>query len=165
MSRPLIGVVMSIEKPPAGTRGARTPPTSNPVSRLMARAMTWYHHRRGDRFMDMDLLYLTTVGAKSGQRRQTPVARFADGDGWLIVASGGGAATHPGWYHNIAANPDQVWIEVEGRHLHVAPEQLEGAEREQAWQRIKATAPRYASYEHKTDRQIPVLRLTPAADS
>lgn len=152
---------MSFEKIPPGTRGARTPPTSNPLARGMARLMTWFHRRQGDTFQGMDLLYLTTVGAKSGRRRQTPVARYADGDGWLVAASAGGAARHPGWYHNIAAHPDQVWAEVQGRRMHVTPEQLEGAERERAWQQITAAQPRYAAYERKTDRLIPVIRLMP----
>ena len=118
---------MSFEKTPAGTRGARTPPTSNPVARLMARVMSRYHRLRGDRFLGMDLLYLTTIGAESGARRQTPVARFPDGQGgWLIVASSAGSARHPGWYHNIAAHPDQVWAEVDGQHRRMLVEQLGG---------------------------------------
>lgn len=152
---------MSIDKPPAGTRGASNPPTSNPLAQLLGRAMQWLHRRQGDRFMGMDVLYLTTVGAKTGQRRTTAVARLADGDAWLIVASNNGAAVHPGWYHNIAAHPDQVWAEVQGRRMHVMPEQLEGAERERAWQQITAAQPRYAAYQRKTDRLIPVIRLTP----
>lgn len=154
---------MAFTKLPPGTYGARQPAASNPLVRLMARAMTWWHRRRGDRFLDMDLLYLTTVGARSGQRRQTPVARIADGDAWLVVASSGGAAAHPGWYHNIAAHPDQVWIEVEGAQQRVEAEQLEGAERERAWRRVTAQHPRYAGYQRRTDRHIPVLRLTPVA--
>ena len=66
----------------------------------------------GDKFQGQDLLYLTTVGAKTGQKRQTTVARFPDGeDAWLVVASAAGSADHPAWYHNIAAHPNQVWIE------------------------------------------------------
>jgi len=56
-----------------------------------------------------------TVGAKSGQKRQSAVSRFPDGDdAWLVVASAGGSAQNPAWYHNIAAHPDQVWIEFRG---------------------------------------------------
>ena len=154
---------MAVTKLPPGTYGARQPPTSNPVVKLMARAMAWWHRRRGDRFLDMDLLYLTTVGAKTGQRRQTPVARIADGGAWLIVASAAGAVAHPGWYHNIAAHPDQVWIEVGGMQQRVEVEQLEGTERERGWSQVTSQHPRYADYHRKTDRQIPVLRLTPAA--
>jgi deazaflavin-dependent oxidoreductase (nitroreductase family) len=111
----------------------------------------------------MDLLYLTTVGAKTGQKRQSTVARFPDGeDAWLVVASAGGSAHHPAWYHNIAAHPDQVWIEFGGRQLRVTPEQLDGDARAQAWQRITQSQPRYDGYERKTDRAIPVIRLSRA---
>src|SRR5437016_3573077 len=127
---------MSFQKTPGGTRGARVPP-SNAVTRTRNRvAMSW-HRRSGDRFQGQDLLYLTTVGAKTGQKRQTAVARFPDGeDAWLVVASAGGSARHPAWYHNIAAHPDQVWVEFGGRQLRVTPTQLDGDARTQAWQRI-----------------------------
>lgn len=154
---------MSFQKTPGGSRGVRTPP-SNPVTRGIMRVMTMWHRRSGDKFQGMDLLYLTTVGAKTGQQRQSTVARFADGDdAWLVVASAGGSAKNPAWYHNIAAHPDQVWAEFGGRHLRVTPTQLEGAAREQAWQRISQAQPRYAGYQSKTDRVIPVIRLTRAA--
>lgn len=153
---------MSIDKPPAGTRGTRTPPLSGKPAEVMGRGLQWLHRRQGNRFMGMDVLYLTTVGAKTGRRRTTTVARLADGDAWLIVASNNGAATHPGWYHNVAAHPDQVWIEVDGTTSRVEPEQLEGADRDDAWRRIVHRYPRFAGYEAKTDRHIPVLRLRPA---
>ena len=111
----------------------------------------------------MDLVYLTTVGAKSGEKRQVTVSRFPDGDNaWLVIASVGGSAQNPSWYHNIAAHPDQVWAEIGGQQFRVTPQQLEGEERAQAWQRITQRQPRYASYEKKTDRVIPVIRLTRA---
>jgi deazaflavin-dependent oxidoreductase (nitroreductase family) len=123
------------------------------------------HRRSGDRFMGMDLLYLTTVGAKTGQKRQTPLARFPDGDdSWLVVASLGGSARNPNWYHNIAARPDQLWIEVTGQQFRVTAEQLEGQRRDEAWQRIIASQPRYAGYQRKTDRLLPIIRLSPARD-
>jgi deazaflavin-dependent oxidoreductase (nitroreductase family) len=154
---------MTFEQTPSGTRGARVPRLPSFLSRFMERAMIRQHRRKGDTFQGMDILYLTTTGAKTGHKRQTPVAHFADGeDAWLIVASAGGAARHPAWYHNIAAQPDQVWIEVGGRHLRVVPEQLNGQRRDQAWQRITASQPRYAGYQEKTDRVLPVIRLTPA---
>jgi deazaflavin-dependent oxidoreductase (nitroreductase family) len=129
----------------------------------MMRMMTSWHRRSGDKFMGMDLLYLTTVGAKSGQKRQSTVTRFPDGDGaWLVVASAGGSAQNPAWYHNIAAHPDQVWIEFGGQQMPVTAEQLEGDARAQAWQRITTAQPRYAGYEQKTDRTIPIIRLTRA---
>jgi deazaflavin-dependent oxidoreductase (nitroreductase family) len=128
------------------------------------RAMVRWHRRKGDRFQGMDLLYLTTTGAKTGEKRYTPLSYLSDGDdAWLIVASAGGAARNPGWYHNIAAHPDQVWIEVGGQHLRVAPAQLEGDRREQAFGRFATRHPRYAGYQEKTDRVLPVIRLARAA--
>ena len=124
------------------------------------------HHRTGDRFMGMDLLYLTTIGAKTGQKRVSPVARFADGDdAWLVVASNGGAAHHPSWYHNVMAHPDQVWVEVAGRSRPVTVEQLDGARRDEAWQRIITSQPRFDGYRKKTARALPVLRLSSRQDA
>ena len=153
---------MSFQKLPGGTRGGRGMP-ANAITRTMTRlAMAW-HRRSGDKFQGQDLLYLTTVGAKTGHKRHTAMARFPDGeDAWLVVASAAGSARHPAWYHNIAAHPDQVWIEFGGRQIRVTPSQLDGDARAQAWQRITQLQPRYAGYEKKTDRPIPVIRLTRA---
>jgi deazaflavin-dependent oxidoreductase (nitroreductase family) len=157
---------MAFEKTPSGTRGARSPSQSSAFARFIGRTMIKLHRRSGNKFMGMDLLYLTTVGAKTGEKRTTALARFPDGaDGWLIVASLAGAARNPGWYHNIAAHPDQIWIEVAGRQLRVTAAQLEGERREEAWQRIVASQPRYAGYQSKTDRVLPIIRLSPTHDS
>jgi deazaflavin-dependent oxidoreductase (nitroreductase family) len=154
---------MTFQKTPGGTRGARGAGSSNALTRFANKAMTGWHRRSGDKFQGMDLVYLTTVGAKSGQKRQVTVSRFADGDNaWLVVASIGGAASNPAWYHNIAAHPDQVWAELGGQQFRVNAVQLEGEERADAWRRITSAHPRYASYEKKTDRVIPVIRLTRA---
>jgi deazaflavin-dependent oxidoreductase (nitroreductase family) len=122
------------------------------------------HRRGGDRFMGMDLLYLTTVGAKTGQKRLSPVARFPDGDdAWLVVASNNGSARHPSWYHNLKAHPDQVWFEIAGRTVQATVEQLEGPRRDAAWQRITASQPRFAGYQRKTARVLPIVRLSCAS--
>jgi deazaflavin-dependent oxidoreductase (nitroreductase family) len=127
------------------------------VKNLMIRI----HKRSGDRFQGMDLLYLTTVGAKSGRERVSPMARFADGDGaWLVVASNGGADRHPSWYHNLRAHPDQVWFEAGGERVHARVEQLDGERRQAALDRIVAQQPRFGGYLKKTDRELPVLRLS-----
>jgi deazaflavin-dependent oxidoreductase (nitroreductase family) len=110
------------------------------------------------------VLFLTTVGRRTGQRRETPVAWFPDGeDAWLIVASAAGSAHNPAWYHNLAAHPDQVWIELPGRKLRVMPEQLQGARREAYWRRMAQAQPRYARYQQQTDRLLRVIRPVPAA--
>lgn len=147
-------------------RAARQPGTPGALSRWFQRTMnarTNQKIRRGrGTFMGMDLLILHTVGRRSGQRRETPLAWFADGDdAWLIVASGGGSR-NPDWHANLIAHPDQVAIELPGRKpIPVTPRELLGAEREQAWQRIAAAQPRIAKYQAKSTRVYPVIRLTP----
>jgi len=81
-------------------------------------------------------------------------------DAWLIVASRSGTADHPSWYYNLARHPDRVNIEVQGRKTTAVPQTLTGDERAAAWTRITREQPRYAGYQEKTDRQIPVVRLT-----
>lgn len=115
------------------------------------------------KFQNADVMQLTTVGAKTGQKRQTTVVYFPDRDNsTLIVGSAGGAIQHPAWVFNIAKNPDQVWARVGNRTFRVTPETLSGAERATAWERIKTQSPVFAGYETKTDRELPIIRLTPA---
>jgi len=146
------------------SRKGRTTP--GPVSRWMQRKMNARMIRKIRRgrgtFMGMDVLILNTVGRRSGQPRETPVSWFADGeDAWLIVASGGGDQ-NPDWYANLMAHPDRASIELPGRDpVPVTPHRLDGAERERAWRRITDAQPRYAKYQRKTDREYPVVRLTP----
>lgn len=118
------------------------------------------HRRSGDRFMGMDLLYLTTVGAKTGRNRLSPVSRIPDGDdAWIVVASNNGSSRQPNWYHNLMAHPDQVSAEVAGRSVPVTVEELSGPRRDAAWERVVAAYPRFAGYQRKTDRILPVIRL------
>ena len=143
---------------PAGTHGARQP--SGPFFRWMNKVMSRRLRRRGGRMMGFNALILTTVGAKSGDKRTNPVGWFPGQDGsCLIVASAAGAARNPAWYYNIAAHPNEVEVEIKGRTIPVTAEQLHGAERDEAWQQITAAAPRFAQYEQKTDRLLPVIRL------
>ncbi|MEV0235471.1 nitroreductase family deazaflavin-dependent oxidoreductase [Nonomuraea sp. NPDC050786] len=147
-------------------RAAREPGTPGALSRWVQRKVNARMNRKIRRgrgtFMGMDVLILNTVGRRSGQPRQTPVAWFADGaDAWLIVASGGGSR-HPDWHANLMAHPDRASIELPGRAaMPVTPHRLDGADHEQAWQRIAAAQPRIAKYQSKSDREYPVIRLTP----
>lgn len=118
---------------------------------------------RGMRAQGAPLLLLTTIGARSNKVRTTPVAWFPDGsEAWLVVASAAGSARHPAYHVNMARQPDQVWIEVGHRKVKVDAESLTGARRADAWRRIVSQSPGYQAYQDKTDRQIPVIRLTPA---
>lgn len=114
------------------------------------------------KLMGCDALVLTTIGRKSGTERTHRIAFFPGKDGsWLIVASAGGTASNPAWYHNMAAHPDKVQIEMDGRKVAVTAGQLHGADRAKAWQQITATSPQFARFQRKTDRELPVIRLTP----
>jgi deazaflavin-dependent oxidoreductase (nitroreductase family) len=106
-----------------------------------------------------DLLILTTIGRKSGAERESPLRWFPDPDGWLIVASAGGAPANPAWYYNLKANPDKVKVRIGGETTAVTAEQLHGDEYAAAWQMITSTAGQFAGYQQKTDREIPVIRL------
>jgi deazaflavin-dependent oxidoreductase (nitroreductase family) len=144
----------------AGTRGGRQP--GGFAFRLGNKVMAGRIRKGGAKFLGFNALVLTTVGRKTGAERVTPVGYFPGPDGsWLIVASAAGAQGNPAWYYNLAAHPDQVQIEVNGRKIPVTAEQLHGTDREQAWQQIVAATPRFAGYQQKTDREIPVIRLTP----
>ena len=150
---------MSFQKPPGGTRGARMPP-SNAVTRALNRvAMSW-HRRSGDKFQGQDLLYLTTVGAKTGQKRHTTVARFPDGeDAWLVVASAGGSAHHPAWYHNLLANPTALVEVGDQKFTARATAFPSGPERDRLYAAQAAVMPGFAEYENATTRTIPVVVL------
>ena len=142
----------------AGTRGGRQP--SGPMVKLVNKLAAGRIRRKGGQFMGFNALILTTVGRKSGAERTSPVGWFPGNDGsWLIVASAAGAVGNPAWYYNIAAHPDQVQIEIQGRKVAVTAEQIHGDERAEAWERIIAAAPRFAGYQQKTDRELPVIRL------
>lgn len=120
----------------------------------------------GDRMkvQGQPLLMLNTVGARSGEKRQTMLGRFDDPGrpgSWLVVGSGAGSARHPSWCHNLVKNPNEVSVTIGKQVISVDPESLEGVERGAAWNRVVSRAPGYGKYEETTDRQIPIIRLTP----
>jgi deazaflavin-dependent oxidoreductase (nitroreductase family) len=152
---------MSVVIAPRGTRGQKMPRGMGGIFRFVNGLMFLMFKNR--KFRNADMMQLTTVGAKTGQRRQTTVVYFPDrGSSVLIVGSAGGAIQHPAWVFNIAKHPDQVWARIGGRTYRVTPETLSGDERAAAWQRITTQSPPFAGYEIKTDRELPVIRLTPA---
>ncbi len=113
----------------------------------------------GPPFNSDKLVLLHHVGAKSGEARVSPLMSFPDDEGWVIVASKGGAPTNPAWFHNLKANPDTV-IEFGTETIPVHAHVIEGEERDARWARITAVNAGFASYEKKTDRTIPLVRLS-----
>ena len=155
---------MSVEVTPRGTRGFEPPQLPRPLMSAMNGLSLFVYRLLGDRMrvMGRPLLQLVTVGATSGQTRKTIVGWFPDTThgSWLVVASYAGSSRHPAWFLNMAKHPDQVWVEIDKRRYRVRPESLKAADRTEAWRRIATLSPGYGSYQAKTDREIPIIRLT-----
>jgi deazaflavin-dependent oxidoreductase (nitroreductase family) len=110
----------------------------------------------------MPSLVLTTIGAKSGQRRETPLACWPQRDGtWLVAGSNWGQAHHPAWTANLIKNPT-VEIVIARRALVVTAHLLAGPERLAAWPVLEAQFPDYQQYERQAGREIRIFKLTPA---
>ena len=119
-----------------------------------------FYKAMGGRFAGSRLLLLTTTGRKSGRARTMPLMRIEDGDNYVVAGSVGGAPSHPGWYYNLMDNPQvtvQVGRTVENRTARIA----EGEERDRLWARFIEAESRFADYEKRTDRIIPVVVLEP----
>jgi deazaflavin-dependent oxidoreductase (nitroreductase family) len=122
-----------------------------------------YGHALNGPFVGRQVLLLTTTGAKSGEERIAPLAYSRDGDDYVIIASKGGAPTHPAWYQNLLANPTAT-IELNLETIRVNARITEGAERQRLWDGHVAIHPGFAEYPKKTDRVIPVVVLERVAD-
>jgi deazaflavin-dependent oxidoreductase (nitroreductase family) len=107
------------------------------------------------------LVLLHHRGAKTDAERVSPVAAIADGeDGWLVAASKGGAPENPAWFHNLLAHPDVEIETPDDGTVAVHATQLTGSDRDAAWERFTARSEGFRSYEQRTARTIPVLRLS-----
>jgi len=153
------------QAPPAnGSRGMKL----SPAGRRLTRVLTGTHRRllaaSGGRILGRmgghPLLILTTTGRRTGRPFSTPVIGIADGDDYLVVASNGGAATQPIWVRNIAANP-RVTISRGAFTQERQAGFLAAAERAQRWPRLVEAYKPYAAMQARTDRELPVLRLSP----
>ena len=103
---------------------------------------------------------LETTGARTGLVRHAVLGYLDEGnDGWLVIASKGGAPTNPAWVANLAKEADATVVLADGRRWPVRAERLAGEELERAWQRIAEEAPEYPVYRSRTTREIPVIRL------
>jgi F420H(2)-dependent quinone reductase len=104
------------------------------------------------------VIVLTSVGAKTGKLRKTPLMRVEHEGVYAVVASLGGAPTHPVWFYNLKANPHVELQDGATKRDYVAREVI-GEEKTLWWDRAVETWPDYAKYQKKTDRQIPVFVL------
>jgi len=106
------------------------------------------------------ILLLTSKGRKSGEDRTIPIIFTGWGKGWAIIASKGGSPTHPKWYLNVLDDP-HVQVQVKGDVFEAVARTAESPEREQVWAEAIKHWPNYDVYQSRTDRQIPVVVLTP----
>jgi deazaflavin-dependent oxidoreductase (nitroreductase family) len=108
----------------------------------------------------LPVVIVTSVGAKTGNVRKTPLMRVEHDGCYAAVASLGGAPKNPVWYYNLKANP-RVELQDGPKRSDLIARELSGSEREEWWQRAVAAYPPYAEYQTKTSRRIPVFVLEP----
>jgi deazaflavin-dependent oxidoreductase (nitroreductase family) len=113
-------------------------------------------------FGNAPLLILHTIGAKSGEERESPVLYREQGDDLVVFASFAGAPVNPAWFHNLVANPEAT-VELGTETRTVRARVAEGEERDRLWEWNKQDYPGFGDYETKTDRVIPVVVLEPLA--
>lgn len=111
-------------------------------------------HRLAD-----NLILLYTKGRRSGKVRRVAVVHLPDGDDLVVIASKGGAPEHPDWFLNLRNDP-QVWVRQKAAFFEARAGVLDGDEYEEMWQRVTAWVPGFQEYQDKTERRIPLVRLT-----
>ena len=131
----------------------------NAVHRAVIRVVPRFGHEA----LGMPVLELTTVGRRSGRPRSVMLTSpIRDGEAIVVVASRGGDDRHPDWLLNLQTEPRVEVALRGGARRPMLARVAEGAERERLWKKITAFHPRYAAYQRRTSREIPVVVLPPA---
>ncbi|HEX7410331.1 MAG TPA: nitroreductase family deazaflavin-dependent oxidoreductase [Candidatus Binatia bacterium] len=135
------------------------------IIKIASQVNTWLYRLSGGRIAGRfpsgaPVLLLTTIGRKSGRPRTAPLLYLTDGDQYVIVASKGGMSHHPLWFKNLQANP-RVEVEVGRQKLAMTARQASAEEKAALWPRLVAMYAGYADYQARTERDIPVIILTP----
>jgi deazaflavin-dependent oxidoreductase (nitroreductase family) len=147
-ARHSIGVMIIDEAAPASSGQERV------VAEFRARG-----GKVGGYHAGMQLLLLTTTGARTGQRRAVPLTYLPDGDRYVVTAGNAGSDRHPAWYHNLAANPD-VTVEAGTATFKAVAVIADEAEGAALYERFAAAYPQLADYQDRTTRRIPIIVLT-----
>jgi deazaflavin-dependent oxidoreductase (nitroreductase family) len=106
----------------------------------------------------MQLLLLTTTGARTGQRRAVPLTYLPDGDRYIVTAGNAGSDRHPAWYHNLGAYPDVI-IEVGTEAFEAVALTADETEHQALYERFAAAYPQLVAYQAQTTRPIPLVIL------
>lgn len=135
-------------------------PSPSDHARRQAEAYEASGGTEADTLAGVPIVVLTTIGARSGALRKTPLMRVEHEGAYAVIASQGGAPTHPSWFHNLTANPLVELQDGAERRRHRA-RVATGEERERWWARAVAVWPDYEGYQTRTEREIPVVALDP----
>src|SRR6266550_4324556 len=135
------------------------PNTIRLLGRLHAGLWKLCGGKRDHAFGRLPFMMLTTTGRKTGQRRTTPVLYLQDETDLIMVASFGGNDMHPAWYLNLEQCP-QAEVIVKGEHRKVLARKLSPEEKKLIWPRLVQLYPQFETYQQRTRREIPLMRLT-----
>lgn len=115
----------------------------------------------GRRLVDNDMLLLTTTGRHTGRHHTVPLLYLRDGDAVVVVASYGGRPDHPEWYRNLLVDPGAT-VQVNGTVTPVQATTLHGTDRSEWWRTAVDAWSDYETYQARTNREIPIVRLEPS---
>jgi deazaflavin-dependent oxidoreductase (nitroreductase family) len=119
----------------------------------------WSDGRIGASLGGRPMLLLRTIGRRTKQPRTAALLYVRESDAYVVIASKGGAPLHPGWFHNLTAQPD-VEIQVGRKRIPVRARVAKGEERSRLWARAdEVNQGQYAAYQSRTSREIPVVVL------
>jgi F420H(2)-dependent quinone reductase len=104
-------------------------------------------------------ILLTTKGRKTGWSRTTPVLYLDDSGDLIVVASFGGNDMHPAWYLNLEECPE-AQVTIRGESWHITAHKISIEEKKRIWPRLVQLYPQFETYQQRTSREIPLLRLT-----
>lgn len=135
-------------------------PSTSDWARKQAEAFEASNGTKSNTLRGMPVIVVTSIGAKSGKVRKTPLMRVEHDGEYAAVASLGGAPQNPVWYYNLKKNP-HVELQDETVKKDYIAREVFGEERDLWWERAVAAYPDYADYQKKTERVIPVFVLSP----
>ena len=135
----------------------------NALTKLHVEAYRRTGGRLFGRYGKAPILLLEHVGRKSGERRTTPLLYLEDGDDLVIIASRGGSDATPAWWLNLRERPETT-VQVGSERRQVRAHRATPEERERLWPRVVEMYPDYATYQRRTEREIPLIILSPAPD-
>jgi deazaflavin-dependent oxidoreductase (nitroreductase family) len=144
---------------------ARQEKLGSVVVKVMSKLNIWAYRatrgKIGGTFLrGAPVMLLTTTGRKSGRPRTAPLIYLEQGDDLVIVASKGGMSHHPAWFRNLEANPD-VGVEIGSERRQMRAQRVSDAEKAAFWPELTRIYRDYDDYQARTDRNIPVVVLSP----